>query len=47
MAWLRERGEEHIAHAVSAHSTHWGVPHESALDQALLACDELTGFVGA
>jgi predicted hydrolase (HD superfamily) len=47
VAWLRERGEEAIAHAVSAHYTKWGVPYESALDRALLACDELTGFVGA
>lgn len=47
VAWLRERGEEEIAHAISAHYTKWGVPHESALDKALLACDELTGFVGA
>jgi len=47
VAWLRERGEEDIAHAVSAHYTGWGVPHESALDKALLACDELTGFIGA
>ncbi|HED66383.1 MAG TPA: metal-dependent phosphohydrolase [Planctomycetes bacterium] len=47
VAWLRERGEEEIAHAVSAHYTRWGVPHESTLDKALLACDELTGFVGA
>ena len=46
-AWLRERGEEEIAHAVSAHYTKWDVPYESALDKALLACDELTGFVGA
>ena len=45
--WLRVRGEERIAHAISAHYTRWGVPHESALDRALLACDELTGFVGA
>lgn len=45
--WLRERGEPEIAHAVSAHYTRWGVPHLSRLDQALLACDELTGFVGA
>lgn len=45
--WLRERGEESIAHAISAHYTRWGVPYESALDKALLACDELTGFVGA
>jgi len=47
VAWLRERGEEGIAHAVSAHYTKWNVPYESALDKALLACDELTGFVGA
>ena len=47
VAWLRERGEEELAHAISAHYTQWGVPYESALDRALLACDELTGFVGA
>jgi predicted hydrolase (HD superfamily) len=47
VAWLRERGEEEIAHAISAHYTKWNVPHESALDKALLACDELTGFVVA
>lgn len=47
VAWLREHGEEAIAHAISAHYTQWGVPYESTLDKALLACDELTGFVGA
>ena len=47
VAWLRERDEEALAHAISAHYTHWGVPYESQLDRALLACDELTGFVGA
>jgi predicted hydrolase (HD superfamily) len=47
VAWLRERGEEAVAHAVSAHYTKWNVPYESQLDRALLACDELTGFVGA
>jgi len=47
VAWLRARGEEQIAHAISAHYTKWGVPHETTLDKALLACDELTGFVGA
>lgn len=47
VAWLRERGEPEIAHAVSAHYTKWGVPYETRLDRALLACDELTGFVGA
>ncbi len=47
VAWLRERGEEQAAHAVSAHYTGWNVPQESALDRALLACDELTGFIVA
>ena len=47
VAWLRERGEDELAYAISAHYTGWGVPHASALDRALLACDELTGFVGA
>ena len=45
VAWLQERGETKIAHAVSAHYTKWGVPYETVLDQALLACDELTGFI--
>ncbi|MHA6250248.1 HD domain-containing protein [Pontibacter sp. CAU 1760] len=44
---LRERGEEEIAHAISAHYTHWGVSYDSLLDKALIACDELTGFVVA
>ena len=47
VAWLRERGEEPMAYAISAHFTKWGVPYESALDKALLACDEVTGFVVA
>ena len=47
VAWLRERGEPELAHAISAHYTGWGVPYESPLDKALLACDELTGFIGA
>ena len=47
VAWLRERGGEEIAHAVSAHYTGWGVEYETILDKALLACDELTGFIGA
>lgn len=47
VAWLRERGHEAIAHAISAHYTKWGVPYETTLDKALLACDELTGFIMA
>ena len=42
---LREMGEEKIAHAISAHYTHWGVAYETNLDKALLAVDELTGFI--
>ncbi len=47
VAWLREKGEEEIAHAISAHYTKWGVPYDTRLDKSLLACDELTGFIGA
>lgn len=47
VAWLRARGEPALAHAVSAHYTRWGVPYQSQLDRALLACDEATGFVMA
>lgn len=47
VAWLRERGDEAIAHAISAHYTKWGVPYDTRLDRALLACDEPTGFVMA
>lgn len=44
---LRERGEEEMAHAISAHYTKWGVSYDSLLDKALIACDEVTGFVVA
>ena len=44
---LRSLGEESIAHAISAHYTKWNVPYETLLDKALLACDELTGFIVA
>jgi len=47
VAWLRERGHDAIAHAISAHYTRWGVPYDTRLDRALLACDEPTGFVMA
>ena len=45
--WLKEQGEPEIAHAVSVHFTAWGVEPASAMDKALLACDELAGFVMA
>ena len=44
---LNDLGEPEIAHAVSAHYTKWNVPYESLMDKALLACDELTGFIVA
>lgn len=44
---LRDLGEHKIAHAISAHYTLWNVPYETQLDKALLACDELTGFIVA
>ncbi len=44
VAWLNERGENTIAHAVSAHYTRWGVSYDSLLDKALIASDEITGF---
>jgi len=44
VAWLRERGEDPIAHAISAHYTHWGVSYDTLLDKALIASDEITGF---
>jgi len=42
---LNDRGEKEIAHAISAHYTKWNVTYDSLLDKALLACDELTGFI--
>ncbi len=47
VAWLRERGEEEMAYAISGHYTKWSVPLRSPMDKALLACDELTGFIVA
>lgn len=44
---LRTVGEDAIAHAISAHYTKWNVPYNSLLDKALLASDELTGFIVA
>lgn len=45
---FRERGyPPQLIHAVEAHATFLGVPRESLLDKALLACDELTGLIQA
>ena len=45
--WLRQQGEEEIAYAVAFHQTKWNLPAKSQMDKALLACDELAGFVVA
>lgn len=47
VALLQDKGEEKIAHAISAHYTKWNVAYETTLDKALLASDELTGFIVA
>lgn len=44
---LNDLGEHRIAHAISAHYTKWNVTYETLMDKALLACDELTGFIVA
>ena len=44
---LKELGEDEIAYAISAHYSHWGNSCKSLMDKALLASDELTGFVVA
>jgi predicted hydrolase (HD superfamily) len=44
---LTGMGEHEIAHAISAHYTKWNVTYDTLLDKALLACDEITGFVVA
>ena len=45
--WLRQQGEEEMAYAVSFHQTKWGLPPKSMMDKALLASDELAGFIVA
>ncbi len=47
VARLRELGEERIADAVAAHYTKWGRPYDSPMARALVASDELTGFLVA
>src|SRR5215470_15668764 len=47
VAWLREHGEDAIAHAIECHVGRMNVPFESILDKALFACDEVTGFIVA
>jgi len=44
---LNQLGETRIANAIAAHYTKWNKPYNTLLDKALLACDELTGFIVA
>jgi predicted hydrolase (HD superfamily) len=43
--WLQGVGEEDLAHAVAFHQTAWKLEPNGPMDKALLACDELTGFI--
>ena len=46
LRFFRENGyPQELIHAVEAHATFLGVPRESLLDKALLACDEMTGLI--
>jgi putative nucleotidyltransferase with HDIG domain len=48
MEILRERGwPEPIVRAVGAHAAYTGMPRETPMERAIVATDELTGFVGA
>jgi putative nucleotidyltransferase with HDIG domain len=48
MEILRERGwPEPVVKAVGAHAFYTGVPRETPMERAIVAADELTGFVGA
>lgn len=44
---LRDIGEEEIAHAIAGHYTQWNVQRISIMDKAIVAADELTGFIVA
>ncbi len=45
---LRERGvPELVIRAILSHADHTGVPRETRMEKALLACDEITGLITA
>lgn len=45
---LRERGvPEKIIRCILSHADHTGVPRETQMERALMACDEITGLITA
>jgi putative nucleotidyltransferase with HDIG domain len=45
---LRQRGvPEEIVQAILSHGVHLGIPRQSQMQKALLACDEITGLITA
>lgn len=45
---LRERGvPEDIIRCILSHADHTGVPRETLMERALIACDEITGLITA
>ena len=45
---LRERGyPEEIVQAICSHADYMNIPRDTPLKQAIYACDELVGFIGA
>jgi putative nucleotidyltransferase with HDIG domain len=48
MEILRQRGwPERLVRAVGAHANYAGIPAEAPIERAIVAADELSGFVGA
>jgi len=48
MEILRQRGwPEALVKAIGGHAFYTGIPRETRMERAILAADELTGFVGA
>ena len=45
---LRDRGvPEEVVQAILSHADHTGVPRQTRMEKALLACDEITGLIVA
>ena len=42
---LNDMDETEIAHAIEGHYTKWKVPRNTLMDKAIIAADELTGFI--